>query len=155
MTDPDGVISYPGRTSEMAEKPRDEMREYVGRNLLNGKCALITGGDSGSDARSRWRSQRRVPMSRSPTSKKTTTRRTRPHLSNKPGDAACGCLATSQTRNSVRRSSGAPVKHWDVDSFFRVTKAALRHIPDGGTISNTGSINGLRGNTSYSRDHGC
>lgn len=47
MTDPDGVISYPRRTSEMAEKPRDEMREYVGRNLLNGKCALITGGDSG------------------------------------------------------------------------------------------------------------
>src|SRR5690348_17633856 len=47
MTDPDGVISYPGETSEMDEKPRDEMREYVGRDLLHGKCALVTGGDSG------------------------------------------------------------------------------------------------------------
>ena len=48
MTDPDGVISYPGRTSEMADTPRDEMRDYVGRDLLSGKCALVTGGDSGS-----------------------------------------------------------------------------------------------------------
>jgi hypothetical protein len=47
MTDPDGVIPYPGRTSEMAEKPLDQMRDYVGRDLLKGKCALITGGDSG------------------------------------------------------------------------------------------------------------
>jgi NAD(P)-dependent dehydrogenase (short-subunit alcohol dehydrogenase family) len=34
----------------------------------------------------------------------------------------------------------------NIDSFFRVTKAALEHIPDGGAIINTGSINGLRGN---------
>jgi NAD(P)-dependent dehydrogenase (short-subunit alcohol dehydrogenase family) len=34
----------------------------------------------------------------------------------------------------------------NIDSFFRVTKAALGHIPDGGAIINTGSINGLRGN---------
>ncbi len=47
MSDPSGVIPYPGRTSDMADKPRDEMREYVGRNLPRGKRALITGGDSG------------------------------------------------------------------------------------------------------------
>src|SRR5436305_612828 len=47
MTDPDGVIPYPGHTSEMADKPHDEMRDYVGRGLLDGKRALITGGDSG------------------------------------------------------------------------------------------------------------
>ena len=34
----------------------------------------------------------------------------------------------------------------NIDSFFRVTKAALEHMPDGGAIINTGSINGLRGN---------
>jgi NAD(P)-dependent dehydrogenase (short-subunit alcohol dehydrogenase family) len=47
MAEPDGVIDYPGRTSDMAEEPRDEMRDYVGRDLLAGKRALVTGGDSG------------------------------------------------------------------------------------------------------------
>jgi 3-oxoacyl-[acyl-carrier protein] reductase len=47
MTDPGGVIPYPGHTSEMSDKPRDEMSDYVGRGLLEGKRALITGGDSG------------------------------------------------------------------------------------------------------------
>jgi hypothetical protein len=42
-----GVIPYPGHTSDMADKPRDEMRGYVGRDLLDGKRTLITGGDSG------------------------------------------------------------------------------------------------------------
>jgi NAD(P)-dependent dehydrogenase (short-subunit alcohol dehydrogenase family) len=31
----------------MAEQPRDEMRDYVGRDLLAGKRALVTGGDCG------------------------------------------------------------------------------------------------------------
>lgn len=36
----------------------------------------------------------------------------------------------------------------NIHSYFRVTKAALAHLPDGGAIVNTGSINGLRGNKS-------
>jgi NAD(P)-dependent dehydrogenase (short-subunit alcohol dehydrogenase family) len=36
----------------------------------------------------------------------------------------------------------------NVHSFFRVTKAALPHMGEGGAIINTGSINGLRGNKS-------
>jgi len=44
---PDGVIPYPGHTDDMADRPRDEMRDYVGTGLLAGKRALITGGDSG------------------------------------------------------------------------------------------------------------
>jgi NAD(P)-dependent dehydrogenase (short-subunit alcohol dehydrogenase family) len=47
MTDPGGCIPYPGRTSEMEDQPHEEMRDYVGRGLLDGKKALITGGDSG------------------------------------------------------------------------------------------------------------
>ncbi|TDD74001.1 SDR family oxidoreductase [Actinomadura rubrisoli] len=39
--------SYPGRTREMTPEPRDEMRDYAGRGLLDGRRALITGGDSG------------------------------------------------------------------------------------------------------------
>ncbi|MDF0532099.1 SDR family oxidoreductase [Tsukamurella sp. 8F] len=34
----------------------------------------------------------------------------------------------------------------NVDSYFHVTKAALKHLPRGGSIINTASINGLRGN---------
>src|SRR6201991_4350616 len=37
----------PGHTGEMAPEPRDEMRDYEGRDLLAGRRALITGGDSG------------------------------------------------------------------------------------------------------------
>src|SRR4051794_12012274 len=36
----------------------------------------------------------------------------------------------------------------NIDSFFHVTKAALAHLPRGGSIINTASINGLRGNKS-------
>ncbi|PWV55388.1 MULTISPECIES: SDR family oxidoreductase [Nocardiopsis] len=38
---------YPGRTEPMEPQPRDEMRDYQGRGLLEGKRALVTGGDSG------------------------------------------------------------------------------------------------------------
>lgn len=38
---------HPGRTEPMDPQPRDEMRGYEGRGLLEGKRALITGGDSG------------------------------------------------------------------------------------------------------------
>ncbi|OXM50161.1 NAD(P)-dependent oxidoreductase [Amycolatopsis thailandensis] len=37
----------PGVTSEMDPRPRDSMEDYEGRDLLKGKRALITGGDSG------------------------------------------------------------------------------------------------------------
>lgn len=37
----------PGGTEEMTPDPRDEMRGYHGRGLLDGEVALITGGDSG------------------------------------------------------------------------------------------------------------
>jgi NAD(P)-dependent dehydrogenase (short-subunit alcohol dehydrogenase family) len=40
-------IPYPGHTADMAEQPHDEMRAYVGRGLLKGRRALVTGGDSG------------------------------------------------------------------------------------------------------------
>lgn len=39
--------THPGDTGAMDPQPRDEMVDYVGRDLLAGKKALITGGDSG------------------------------------------------------------------------------------------------------------
>jgi NAD(P)-dependent dehydrogenase (short-subunit alcohol dehydrogenase family) len=47
QTPPQQRIEYPGETGEMTPQPRDEMRDYAGRDLLAGKRALITGGDSG------------------------------------------------------------------------------------------------------------
>lgn len=44
---PQQTLSYPGQESDMAEQPRDEMQDYVGRSLLAGQVALVTGGDSG------------------------------------------------------------------------------------------------------------
>ncbi len=39
--------THPGDTGAMDPQPRDEMIGYVGRDLLAGRKALITGGDSG------------------------------------------------------------------------------------------------------------
>jgi len=39
--------AYPGLTSSMHPRPRDEMREYRAASRLIGKRALVTGGDSG------------------------------------------------------------------------------------------------------------
>ncbi|MFV2176509.1 SDR family oxidoreductase [Actinomadura sp. LOL_016] len=39
--------SYPGHTRDMTPEPKDEMRDYTGGGLLDGRRALITGGDSG------------------------------------------------------------------------------------------------------------
>lgn len=41
------TIEYPGLERDMTDAPRDEMRAYHGRGLLDGKVALVTGGDSG------------------------------------------------------------------------------------------------------------
>ncbi|MCW2731671.1 MAG: oxidoreductase, partial [Mycobacterium sp.] len=41
------TTEYPGHTKDMSEQPADEIRDYVGRELLSGRRALITGGDSG------------------------------------------------------------------------------------------------------------
>lgn len=38
---------FPGRSEEMDPRPRDSMEGYVGRSLLAGRRALITGADSG------------------------------------------------------------------------------------------------------------
>jgi NAD(P)-dependent dehydrogenase (short-subunit alcohol dehydrogenase family) len=44
---PEQQQSGPGTTVEMEPTPQDEMADYVGSGLLDGKRALITGGDSG------------------------------------------------------------------------------------------------------------
>ena len=55
-------------------------------------------------------------------------------------------------QNPVESLEEITTEQWDktfrtnIYSYFWCTKAALRHMPDGGAIVNTSSINGLRGN---------
>jgi NAD(P)-dependent dehydrogenase (short-subunit alcohol dehydrogenase family) len=179
MTEPDGVISYPGHTSEMENKPRDEMRDYVGRNLLSGKRALITGGDSGigravavafakegADVAIAYLEEHDDAAHTASLVEAEGRRCLR-----LPGDLAQAeqCRAIVQRtigefggldilvnnvayQNPAEKVADIDDEQWrrtfavNIDSFFYVTKAALEHLPDGGAIINTGSINGLRGN---------
>jgi NAD(P)-dependent dehydrogenase (short-subunit alcohol dehydrogenase family) len=58
-------------------------------------------------------------------------------------------VATQQPVDDLGKLS---TEQWDrtfkvnIYSYFWTTRAALRHMPDGGVIINTSSINGLRGN---------
>ncbi|CRZ15706.1 SDR family oxidoreductase [Mycolicibacterium neworleansense] len=175
----DTVISYPGHTADMPGQPRDEMADYVGRGLLDGKRALITGGDSGigravaiafakegADVAIAYLEEHDDAMHTASLVEQAGRRCLR-----LPGDLS----HPEQCRAAVSRTAGAlggldvlvnnvayqsPTEsftditdeQWrhtfavNIDSFFHVTKAALDHLPDGGAIINTASINGLRGN---------
>ncbi len=181
MTEPDGVISYPGRTAEMSDKPRDQMADYVGRDLLAGKRALITGGDSGIG--------RAVAVAFAKEGADVAVAYLDEHDDAKhtaslveaagrrclslPGDLADPEHCKSVVSRTANEFGGLDIvvnnvayqnptsefaditdDQWrrtfavNIDSFFHVTKAALQHLPDGGAIINTASINGLRGNRS-------
>lgn len=47
MPDQPHTIPYPGETGDMSDQPQDEMRSWQGRDLMKGRRALVTGGDSG------------------------------------------------------------------------------------------------------------
>lgn len=178
---PDAVIPYPGETSDMSERPRDEMRDYVGRDLLAGKRALITGGDSGigravavafakegADVAIAYLEEQRDAEHTAGLVEACGRR-----CLLLPGDLAEAEQCRTVVDRTVAEFGGLDIvvnnvayqnpvdslseitdEQWrrtfavNVDSFFRVTKAALEHLPEGGAIINTASINGLRGNKS-------
>ncbi len=179
MPDPDGVISYPGHTAEMAQLPHDGMRDYVGRGLLEGKRALITGGDSGiGRAVAVAFAKEGADVAIGYLEEDDDAQHTASLIEQAGGRSVLlrGDLADAeQCRSIVSRTIDAldgldilvnnvayqnPIEdfteisdeQWrrtfavNIDSFFHVSKAALAHLPDGGAIINTGSINGLRGN---------
>jgi NAD(P)-dependent dehydrogenase (short-subunit alcohol dehydrogenase family) len=176
---PEQTIDYPGHTQDMAEPPRDEMRDWLGRGLLTGRRALITGGDSGigravavafakegADVAISYLTEHddadhTVALIRAAGGRSIAL----------PGDLGSAETCSWVVERAVLALGGLDIlvnnvayqqpvesleeltdEQWlrtfdvNIHSYFRVTKAALKHFSDGACIINTASINGLRGN---------
>ncbi|MGW9211408.1 SDR family oxidoreductase [Embleya sp. NPDC055664] len=173
--------SAPGTTRQMTPSPRDEMADYRGSGLLDGKRALITGGDSGigravavafakegahvavaylsdqedEDAAHTRRlveaTGRTCVLHRADLS---IERNCREMVERTVADLGGLDILVNNcgTQNPVDDLEQLDSAQWDhtfrvnIHSFFWTTKAALAHLPSGGSVINTSSINGLRGN---------
>jgi NAD(P)-dependent dehydrogenase (short-subunit alcohol dehydrogenase family) len=171
----------PGREGAMEPEPHDEMRAYAGRGLLEGRRALITGGDSGigravaaafakegadvaiayldedEDARHTCglveaEGRKAVAIKGDLSVEENCRRAVEETVAGLGGlDILVNNVAYQSPVDSFEEIS---TEQWDrtfktnIYSYFWCTKAALQHIPDGGAIINTSSINGLRGNKS-------
>jgi NAD(P)-dependent dehydrogenase (short-subunit alcohol dehydrogenase family) len=170
----------PGETAAMVPRPQDEMRAYVGRDLLRRKRALITGGDSGigravavafakegADVAIAYLDEHRDAKH---TAQLVLAEGRRCELI--PGDLADRAHCAETVERAVSALGGLDIlvnnvatqepvdspeeltdEQWqrtfdvNIHSYFRVTAAALPHLGEGSAIVNTGSVNGLRGNT--------
>ncbi len=178
---PEQQQEHPGTTAQMTPEPRDEIRRWVGRGLLEQRRALITGGDSGigraiavafvkegSDVAIAYLSEdedaehtrrlveqegRRCLLLRGDLAEEShcdeVVQRTADELGGL--DVLVNHVGTQEPVDDLSQLSTA---QWDrtfkvnIYSHFWVTRAALRHLPDAGSIIFTGSVNGLRGNKS-------
>ncbi|GAB3710697.1 SDR family oxidoreductase [Nocardiopsis nanhaiensis] len=165
----------------MDPQPRDEMRGYEGRGLLEGKRALITGGDSGigravavafakegadvvfgylsEDAEAQHtvglvqKEGRRAVGVRGDVADESHCA----HLVGRAVEELGGIdvlVEHAATQSPVEDFTDLTTEQlrrtFDVNvmGVFWTVREALPHIPDGGSIIITGSINGLRGNNS-------
>ena len=176
---PEQEQAYPGRTAEMDPHPRDEMRDYEGRGLLDGLRALVTGGDSGigravavafakegADVAIAYLSEqededaartaelvgqagRRCVTIRGDLAEEGNCDRAVELAVTELGglDLLVNNVATQEPVDDLTKLS---TEQWDrtfrvnIYSYFWTTRAALRHLPDGGVIINTASTAGLR-----------
>ena len=169
----------PGSTGEMTPKPQDEMRGYAGSGKLEGKAALITGGDSGigravavafakegadvaiaylSEEEDAAHTARLIEAEGRKAVRLPGDLSEESHARAVVGEAASQLGRLDILVNNIAYQS--PVEsfeeltseQWErtfrtnIHSFFWSTHEAMKHLPDGGAIINTSSINGLRGN---------
>ncbi|EID55692.1 SDR family oxidoreductase [Saccharomonospora xinjiangensis] len=179
MNQPKQSQQPPGDTGRMAPQPRDEMRDWVGRDLLRDRKALITGGDSGiGRAVAVAFAKEGADVAIAYLSEHDDAEHTAALVREQgrrclllPGDLADAAQCEKVVAGTVREFGGLDLlvnnvatqqehqsfdeiddEQWthtfdvNIHSYFRVTAAALRHLPEGGAIINTGSVNGLRGN---------
>ncbi len=173
---------HPGSEQKMQPEPRSDMEDYTGSGKLQGKRALITGGDSGigravgiafakegADVAFAYLSDEHESRDADETADliRKAGRNALPLQADLTDEGEC----VSVVERAVDELGGLDVlvnnvayqcpadsleeistEQWErtfrtnVFSFFWTTKAALAHLPDGGAIVNTSSINGLRGN---------
>ncbi len=174
---------YPGTAGEMSPQPADEMRGYTGRGLLDGRRALVTGGDSGigravavafakeganlaiaylseqEDGDAHHTAElvqeagRRCVLIRGDLAVEDNCRQAVRRTAEQLGglDILVNNIATQSPVDDLGKLSS---QQWErtfrvnIFSYFWTTQAALDHLPDGGCVINTASINGLRGNKS-------
>ena len=169
----------PGHESQMEEQPQDEMRSYQGTGKLEGKKALVTGGDSGiGRAVCAAFAKEGADVAIAYLSEDEDAEHSK-GLVEQEGRKAITIKADLQTedacRDAIKRTidelGGIDilVNHHGtqtvVDSFEEITTEqwdgtfktnvyglwwstheALKHMGEGASIINTGSVNGLRGN---------
>ncbi|WP_199433299.1 SDR family oxidoreductase [Qaidamihabitans albus] len=179
MNQPPQEQQPPGETGQMRPQPRDSMADYPGRDLLRGRRALVTGGDSGigravavafakegADVAIAYLSEHSDAEDTAELVRKEGRR-----CVLLPGDLGDSAHCRQVVDDTVRMLGGLDLlvnnvatqqelesfeelteEQWirtfdvNIHSYFRVTAAALEHMPEGSAIVNTGSVNGLRGN---------
>jgi NAD(P)-dependent dehydrogenase (short-subunit alcohol dehydrogenase family) len=169
----------PGHEGEMEPEPQDEMRGYTGSGKLDGKVALVTGGDSGiGRAVCAAFAKEGADVAIAYLSEDEDAEHTK-SLVEAEGRRAitlrCDLQHEDQARGVVRDTvdqlgkldvlvnhagTQTPVddpteittEQWDGTFKTNVygpwwsTHEALKHMGEGASIINTGSVNGLRGN---------
>jgi NAD(P)-dependent dehydrogenase (short-subunit alcohol dehydrogenase family) len=171
----------PGHEGEMTPEPQDEMRGYRGTGKLEGRVALVTGGDSGiGRAVCAAFAKEGADVAIAYLSEHDDAEHTKGLVEAEGRRAitiACDLRREEECRRAVEETvvqlgglhalvnhvgTQTPVdspeeitsEQWDgtlktnLYSCFWTTKAALEHLGEGGSIINTGSVNGIRGNGS-------
>jgi NAD(P)-dependent dehydrogenase (short-subunit alcohol dehydrogenase family) len=170
----------PGLDSEMTPQPNYLAPLYRGSRKLEGKVAIITGGDSGigrsvavlyaregADAAIVY-----LPAEQSDAEEtERAVRKEGRQILLMPGDVTDRAFCDRAVEQTVERFGRLDIlvnnaayqetrkrledisdEDWDLTfrtniyGYFYMARAAVRHLPEGGTIINCGSITGLEGN---------
>jgi NAD(P)-dependent dehydrogenase (short-subunit alcohol dehydrogenase family) len=169
----------PGHEGDMTPEPQDEMRDYTGSGKLEGKVALVTGGDSGigravcvafakegADVAIAYLNEhddaehtkslveaagRRAVTIACDVQREDECKRIVEETVSELGplDVLVNHAGTQTPVDSFEEITTEQIEgtfKTNVYAVFWATKYALAHIPEGGSIINTGSVNGIRGN---------
>lgn len=175
---PPQIQEYPGYTDAMEPEPKDRMDGYQGSGLLEGKSALVTGGDSGigrAVAIAFAKEGADVAVAYLEEHEDAETTRELVEAQGRrclllPGDLADEGHCLDVVEHVAREFHGIDIlvnhagtqfpadfesistdslrRTFDVNVFAPIwlTKAAVSHMKNGGSIIMTASVNGLRGN---------
>src|SRR3712207_6543198 len=173
--------SRPGYEGDMDPEPQDEMRHYKGSGKLEGKVALVTGGDSGigravciafakegADVAIAYLSEDDDAKHTASLVEEAGGRAIQLRCDVQNEDEARGIVRDTVeqlgkidvlvnhagTQTSVESPDEITTEIWDGTLKTNLygpwwsTHEALKHMGEGSSIINTGSVNGIRGNKS-------